>query len=240
MATKRIFSKDIIDTDKFLDLPFNSQLLYFHLGLQADAKGFVEPKKVVRLVGLKNEDLKPLISSRLILIFKSGVIVITDWNIHNNIRLDREAPSQYVEECNLLMLSEQGKYQLQEYYRSTTGELPHKVTESKVTESKEKKEEVSPSKTYWKASYGEQYISAFNKLFSTKYRLTPARIEKLKLRFKTYTPEEISKALINLSESKFHQGENDRSWRANPDFLIRSDEKVDEWLNYEEGGDENG
>ena len=46
-----------------------------------------------------------------------------------------------------------------------------------------------------------------------------------------FTLEEILKALDNLSKSEFHQGDNDRGWKADPDFLIRNDEQIDKWLN---------
>ena len=31
MAAKRMFSLDVIDTDKFMDMPNSTQSLYFHL-----------------------------------------------------------------------------------------------------------------------------------------------------------------------------------------------------------------
>lgn len=88
------------------------------------------------------------------------------------------------------------------------------------------------SQSNWKPVYGEQYINGFNKLFGGSYRVTPARTNKLKARFKSYTSEEITKALYNLSKSKFHRGDNDTGWKATPDFLIRNDETVDKWLNF--------
>ena len=36
MAAKRMFSIDVIDTDKFLDMPVSTQALYFHFGMRAD------------------------------------------------------------------------------------------------------------------------------------------------------------------------------------------------------------
>ena len=36
MAERRMMSKKIIDTDKFLDMPQSTQNLYFHLLLRAD------------------------------------------------------------------------------------------------------------------------------------------------------------------------------------------------------------
>jgi len=94
-------------------------------------------------------------------------------------------------------------------------------------------EELPPTSknSNYKTEYGQKYIDAFNRFFNSNYRLTPKRITKLKARFKTYTADEIAQALINLSESKFHQGDNDRGWKADPDFLIENDERIDIWLN---------
>lgn len=36
MANKRMFSLDVVDTDKFIEMPATSQNLYFHLGMRAD------------------------------------------------------------------------------------------------------------------------------------------------------------------------------------------------------------
>lgn len=75
------------------------------------------------------------------------------------------------------------------------------------------------------------YLSLFNSLFGSKYTETSARGGKLRLRLKTYSLEQILQATRHLASSPFHQGKNDRGWKADPDFLIRSDEQIDKWLN---------
>lgn len=117
----------------------------------------------------------------------------------------------------------------QEHGQQRDRDLPT-IKESKKDKKERNNTRESPSN--WKKEYGEKYISGFNKLFNTHYRLTASREKKLKDRFKEFTPEQISKALYNLASSPFHCGENDRGWKATPDFLIRSDEQVDIWLNY--------
>ena len=68
MANRRMFSLDVIDTDKFLDMPATSQNLYFHLGLRADDDGFVSsPKKITKLVNCGSDDLNVLISRVLLI-----------------------------------------------------------------------------------------------------------------------------------------------------------------------------
>lgn len=75
------------------------------------------------------------------------------------------------------------------------------------------------------------FLKIFNSLFKSKYQETDGRKKKLATRLKIYTFDQIITALKNLSESKFHQGDNDRGWKADPDFLLRSDEQIDKWLN---------
>jgi hypothetical protein len=111
MAERRMFSKTIIDSDVFLDMPLSTQALYFHLAMRADDEGFVNnPKKVQRMVGASEDDLKLLIMKRYILTFESGIIVIKHWKIHNYIQNDRFKPTTYVEERSTLTLDGKRAY----------------------------------------------------------------------------------------------------------------------------------
>lgn len=72
MANKRMFSIDVVDTDKFLDMPVSTQALYFHFGMRADDDGFVSsPKKIVKIANCTNDDLRVLISKGYIIPFES-------------------------------------------------------------------------------------------------------------------------------------------------------------------------
>jgi hypothetical protein len=85
-----MFSKTIIDSDLFLDMPLTAQALYFHLSLRADDEGFINsPKKIMRMTGTRDDDLKILITKQFIIPFESGVVIIRHWLIHNSIRKDR-------------------------------------------------------------------------------------------------------------------------------------------------------
>lgn len=94
MAEKRMFSRNIIDSDLFLEMPVSTQLLYFHLAMRADDDGFINsPKRISRTVGCSDDDLKLLIAKQFIIPFESGVVVIRHWKVHNTIRKDRYTPS---------------------------------------------------------------------------------------------------------------------------------------------------
>lgn len=111
MAERRMFAKTIIDSDAFLDMPLSSQALYFHLSMRADDDGFINnPKKIQRMVGSSEDDLKLLIAKRFIIAFESGVIVIKHWKIHNYIQKDRYKPTLYQEEKSILTNKNNNSY----------------------------------------------------------------------------------------------------------------------------------
>lgn len=111
MAERRMFAKQIIDSDVFLDMPLSTQALYFHLSMRADDDGFVNnPRKIQRMIGASDDDIKILISKRYILTFDSGIIVIKHWKIHNYIQSDRYKSTTYIEEKSQLTLDEKKSY----------------------------------------------------------------------------------------------------------------------------------
>lgn len=81
--------------------------------------------------------------------------------------------------------------------------------------------------------YINKYIETYNELFKKTTKPTKGREKKLQLRLKVFTFDEILIALNNLGSSDWHRGNNDRGWIADPDFLIRNDEQIDKWLNYQ-------
>ena len=115
MAERRMFAKTIIDSDAFLDMPLSTQALYFHLSMRADDDGFLNnSKKIQRMVGCSDDDLKLLIAKRFIIPFESGVVVIKHWRIHNYIRSDRYKETVYQEEKALLETKENNVYTMRE------------------------------------------------------------------------------------------------------------------------------
>lgn len=105
-----MFSPDITESDAFLEMPASAHSLYFHLGMYADDDGFVNPRKIMRMLGSSEDDLKVLLSKRFLLIFASGVVVVKHWKINNLVRKDWYRPSQYIEEKSLLIIKENGAY----------------------------------------------------------------------------------------------------------------------------------
>jgi hypothetical protein len=113
MAERRMFAKTIIDSDVFLDMPLSTQALYFHLSMRADDEGFINnPRKIQRMIGASDDDLRILISKRFIITFDSGIVVIKHWRIHNYIQNDRFKPTAYTEEREMLSIKPNKAYTL--------------------------------------------------------------------------------------------------------------------------------
>ena len=113
MAERRMFAKTIIDSDAFLDMPLSTQALYFHLSMRADDDGFLNnAKKIQRMIGCSDDDLRLLFAKNFVIPFESGVVVIKHWKIHNYIRSDRYKATVYTEEKELLQTKENGAYTL--------------------------------------------------------------------------------------------------------------------------------
>lgn len=113
MAERRMFAKTIIDSDAFLDMPTSARLLYYDLSMRADDDGFINsPKKIIRMTGAADDDLKVLIAKKFVIPFENGIVVIKHWLIHNYIRKDTYNETQYKEQKAMLTLDENKSYRL--------------------------------------------------------------------------------------------------------------------------------
>lgn len=96
MAERRMFSKTVINSARFLTMPPSSRLLYYDLGMAADDDGIVEAFTVIRTTGAVEDDLRVLISKGFVSLLNDELVAyITDWNKNNQIRKDRYQPSIY-------------------------------------------------------------------------------------------------------------------------------------------------
>lgn len=153
MANKRMFSKQIVDSDAFLDMPPTAQILYFHLVMRADDDGFIgNPKKIMRMINVGEDDYKILVVKRFILVFEEGVCVIKHWWIHNTIMKDRYHLTAYQDQLKQLTIKENGAYtdksvgMLTESYQDDNGLLTvTKLNETKLNETKLKLRESTPA-----------------------------------------------------------------------------------------------
>lgn len=196
MAERRMFTKKIIDSDAFLDMPLSAQALYFHLNMRADDDGFVNgPRKIQRMVGASNDDMNLLIAKRFILTFESGVIVIKHWRMHNLLRKDRYTPTQYQDEYKRLETKENGAY-----------------TEALATNWQPNGNQMAPQVSIGKVSIVEDSLKEEEK---TK-RFTPPSVEEVNSYILEKGYDVDAEAFVNFYESKgWFVGKNKmKSWKA--------------------------
>lgn len=149
MAERRMFAKSIIDSDSFLDLPASAQNLYFHLAMRADDDGFVNnPKRIQRMLGACDDDVKLLFVKQFLIPFDSGIVVIKHWRIHNYIQKDRYKPTACAEEKSRIVLCEDSTYRFANGTEciQTVHEMDAQVRLGKVRLEKESNTNVLPKK----------------------------------------------------------------------------------------------
>ena len=106
-----MFTLDIVDSDAFLDMPLSSQALYFHLSMRADDDGFIDKsKRIMRAIGVGDDDMKILLAKNFVIPFDDGVCVIKHWRLHNYIRSDRYKETNYTDKKMLLEVKKNGSY----------------------------------------------------------------------------------------------------------------------------------
>lgn len=219
MAERRMFAKTIIDSDAFLDMPLSTQALYFHLSMRADDDGFINnPKKIQRMVGCGDDDLKLLMAKRFILVFESGVIVIKHWKIHNYIRNDRYKPTLYQDEKALLADKDNKAYTFAEELpkhdeklgipddNQTVHQMDTQVRLGKDRLGKDSKEikDITPSKKTKATPIRHKYGEYKNVL------LTDEQMEKLKTEF----PNDYQERIERLSEYCESSGKTYKNYLA--------------------------
>lgn len=113
MANKRMFALDVIDTDRFCEMPVSARLLYYELGMRGDDEGFVQnPKRIMLTTGTTVDDLKILAAKGYVILFDSGVLVITHWRQNNFIQKDRFHETTCLAEKSQIQTTDSKIYEL--------------------------------------------------------------------------------------------------------------------------------
>jgi hypothetical protein len=152
MAERRMFAKTIIDSDAFLDMPLSTQALYFHLSMRADDDGFINnAKKIQRMLGCADDDLKILLSKNFIIPFETGVCVIKHWKIHNLIQKDRYKPTVYVEHKEQLSLKNNNVYTMDTVCIQDVSKVEAQVSIGKASLGQDKNTYTEDFTIFWSA-----------------------------------------------------------------------------------------
>ena len=188
-AQKRMFDKTITNSDDFLELPDSSQVLYFHLSMNADDDGFVNNwKSILRMTGTKEDDLKLLITKSFIIPFESGVIVIKHWRINNFLRKDRHIETKFQKELSLLEINSS-----QEYIWSTNGQPSidkNRIDKNRIV--------------YSSSNYDE--------LFENFWKHYPKKVDKQKAKEK-FIKLKPDKELVELMIKQVERSKDTKEWQ---------------------------
>lgn len=146
MPNRRMFSKDIVRSDAFLDLPVSSRELYFQLGMETDDRGYISTaRSVIRLIGANQGDLEPLIQKGFLMIRGETLILQKHFRINNTIRSDRFHESEYIDDLKKLFIKDNGAYTEDETKGVAVngGQLVYQVGTKMDTEDKLSKDKLS-------------------------------------------------------------------------------------------------
>ena len=128
MGDRRMISRKIVESARFLKMPATSQNLYFHLIVNADDDGVVEAYRVINMCNANEDDLKVLVGKQFVTVLNEDLVsYIEDWQEQNKLRADRKTDSIYQE----LLLERKPELQLLEKKeRSDTKKAKNKAGSS--------------------------------------------------------------------------------------------------------------
>jgi hypothetical protein len=209
LAERRMFAKTIIDSDSFLDMPATTQILYFHLAMRADDDGFINnPKKIQRMIGSNDDDLKLLAVKKFIIPFEIGIVVIKHWRIHNYIQKDRYKPTVYIGERQQLQVKQNGAYKaLDTGCVQDVSSLDSQVRLGKVRLGKVSKDTSSPDGSGWENKPYKVGSEMFNH-FWTAYPKKRSKGDAVK----AWNKLKIDNLLCTLIMNKLDDAKNSHDW----------------------------
>ncbi|MEG1800860.1 MAG: hypothetical protein RR273_02685 [Oscillospiraceae bacterium] len=142
MAQRRMFSKEVIESDEFLYMSHSAQLLYFYLGLKADDEGFIAgANAIIRMGSFEEKNLQELTDNGMIIKLSDGIYVITHWHMNNYIRMDRYTPTTHTSYANMLKKDTNGMYYLP-FGIPVVDQMPTQVREGKSRKGEKREDEV--------------------------------------------------------------------------------------------------
>ena len=96
MGDRRMISRTIVDSARFLKMPATSQNLYFHLVVNADDDGIVEAYRVMTMSKAQEDDLRVLVGKQFVQVLNEDLVTyIIHWRNMNVLRADRKTDSIY-------------------------------------------------------------------------------------------------------------------------------------------------
>ena len=112
----RAFSYSVVESDAFLDLSYDVQVLYFHLVMNADDNGIIDNAvAVLRYLNMEKTALTRLVGSGFLLTFPDGLYVVKHWKQHCEDIETEYVESRYKNVLDSLRIdSRSGTYQVKQ------------------------------------------------------------------------------------------------------------------------------
>lgn len=248
MANKRMFSSEIVKSDAFLAMPLSTRCLYFHLGMEADDRGFIgNPMTVLKYTGAAQDDMNLLILKGFVMKCDNGVILVKHWLIHNYIPPDRFHETNYTEQLDCVYVKQNKSYTFDEnkavYKLSANENKPVYRNKSSLNETKLNKynkyikKMLSNKHQQTENNYDSEmnevlkYVCAsYNSIcssFQEVERLTNKRKAAIVALFQAgYELADVIKLFQKTAESEYFNSLPDDSWRPTFDWLIKEDNVI--------------
>lgn len=224
-----------------MELPGMCQALYYLLNLNADDDGFINnPQTIRKSLECTKEQLQLLVDRGFLLDFSSGVMVVTHWRLHNDLKKDRYKPTIYQEEFARLTVAANKMYTLSpNCIQEESGvETQTRLEENRIEKMRTDKTSIEPEAeegqpvSVGESSVGssvvtdkcDRILSLYNACcpslepctqlsYFTKRRLETMAMPDYKLR----------EAFVKANHTPFLRGEGNNGWKASLDWLCTDD-----------------
>lgn len=113
MAARRMFDIQLVNSDQFMALSKDAQLLYFFVGTAADDEGFVNRVySIVKNLSLDSNVVDELVNAGRLINIENDLFLIPDWKINNKIPRDKHQASIYEKYLSKVTTDDAGRYKL--------------------------------------------------------------------------------------------------------------------------------
>lgn len=233
-----MFSNSIIDSDDFMTLSNNAQLLYFYLGMATDDDGFTKKyRTTMRALGINENALKELEKCGFIYIFEEkNLVLIRDFKINNDLKNDRYHETIYQEEFKRIEEKDKRYFLIKnEMYPECIQDVSRMDTEHNITKHNQAKPNETnnnisnnkyisnggdeENKELNKNDYIKKIIDEWNKI--PELENISNREKDVEVIISNYGVKETLKVIDNIKYSKFLRGmTNNSTWKVSLKWII--------------------
>lgn len=171
MGNRRMISKTVTQTHRFLRLPLEAQALYFHLIQNCDDDGVVEAFPIIRMIGASEDNLGLLVIKQFVKPLNDEMVYfVVDFHEQNTVRKDRYTPSVYKDLLeqnaeNLITDSDDTTGKPLVNQTETTGKpniSKDNISKGKVSKGSSKEVEEEKTTTTTAPIFSQEFINLYN------------------------------------------------------------------------------